>query len=43
MAVPREREAGAAYVRDFVKRKKDEGFVQAALVANGQDDVNVAP
>jgi len=43
MAVPRNREAGAAYVRDFVERKKAEGFVQAALAANGQDDVTVAP
>ncbi|WP_455921225.1 transporter substrate-binding domain-containing protein [Pseudomonas putida] len=43
MAVPRRREAGAAYVRDFVKRKKAEGFVHAALAENGQTDVAVAP
>lgn len=43
MAVPRQREAGAAYVRDFVKRKKAEGFVHAALAENGQTDVAVAP
>ena len=43
MAVPRRREAGAAYVRDFVERKKAEGFVHGALAANGQDDVTVAP
>ena len=33
MAVPRDREAGAAYVRAFVERKKAEGFVHAALKA----------
>ncbi|SDT18154.1 amino acid ABC transporter substrate-binding protein, PAAT family [Pseudomonas asplenii] len=43
MAVPRVREAGAAYVRDFVERKKAEGFVRAALDDNGQTDVTVAP
>jgi polar amino acid transport system substrate-binding protein len=43
MAVPRAREAGAAYVRDFVERKKAEGFVRAALNDNGQSDVTVAP
>jgi polar amino acid transport system substrate-binding protein len=43
MAVPRRREAGAAYVRDFVERKKAEEFVHGALAANGQDDVTVAP
>jgi polar amino acid transport system substrate-binding protein len=43
MAVPRQHVAGAAYVRDFVERKKAEGFVQAALAANGQGDVAVAP
>lgn len=43
MAVPRDREAGAAYVRSFVERKKAEGFVLAALKASGQADVTVAP
>ncbi len=43
MAVPRDREAGAAYVRAFVERKKAEGFVHAALKASGQADVTVAP
>jgi polar amino acid transport system substrate-binding protein len=43
MAVPRQRESGAAYVRDFIERKKAEGFVHAALAANGQSDVAVAP
>jgi polar amino acid transport system substrate-binding protein len=43
MAVPRGREAGAAYVRAFVERKKAEGFVAAALAESGQDGVTVAP
>ncbi|AKK00904.1 MULTISPECIES: transporter substrate-binding domain-containing protein [Pseudomonas] len=43
MAVPRRCEAAAAYVRDFIERKKAEGFVHAALAASGQADVTVAP
>lgn len=43
MAVPRAREAGAAFVRNFVERKKAEGFVDAVLTENGQNDVTVAP
>lgn len=43
MAVPRNREAGAAYVRAFVERKKAEGFVHSALKASGQAQVTVAP
>ncbi|WP_339433894.1 transporter substrate-binding domain-containing protein [Pseudomonas sp. EA_65y_Pfl2_P78] len=43
MAVPRAREAGAAYVSAFVERKKAEGFVRAVLNDNGQTDVTVAP
>lgn len=43
MAVPRAHEAGAAYVRDFVERKKADGFVRAALIDSGQADVTVAP
>ncbi|UVM52941.1 transporter substrate-binding domain-containing protein [Pseudomonas sp. B21-015] len=43
MAVPRKREAGAAYVTAFVERKKAEGFVHAALLESGQADVTVAP
>lgn len=42
MAVPRQREAGAAYVRAFVERKKAKGFVHRALAASGQADVTVA-
>ncbi|ARU95349.1 transporter substrate-binding domain-containing protein [Tatumella citrea] len=36
MAVPRQRTVAAGYVGDFIIRKKREGFVKAALVANGQ-------
>ncbi|KGU83326.1 transporter substrate-binding domain-containing protein [Pseudomonas mediterranea] len=43
MAVPRQYAAGAAYVRDFVERKKTEGLVRAALIQSGQADVTVAP
>lgn len=43
MAVPRGRDAGAAYVRAFVERKKAEGFIHAALAQSGQADVTVAP
>lgn len=43
MAVPRNSEAGAAYVRAFVERKKAEGFVHSALKASGQAQVTVAP
>ncbi|VVO29612.1 transporter substrate-binding domain-containing protein [Pseudomonas fluorescens] len=43
MAVPRRCAAGAAYVRDFIERKKAEGFVHAALAQSGQADVTVAP
>jgi polar amino acid transport system substrate-binding protein len=43
MAVPRGHDAGAAFIRDFVERKKAEGFVRAALVESGQSDVTVAP
>ncbi len=40
MAVPRGRDAGAAYVRDFVERRLAEGFVRGALLASGQTDVS---
>ena len=43
MAVPQSRQAGAAFVRDFVERKKAEGFVRAVLNENGQTDVMIAP
>ncbi|WP_109513098.1 transporter substrate-binding domain-containing protein [Pseudomonas ovata] len=40
MAVPRGREAGAAYVRDFIERQLAGGFVRGALLASGQTDVS---
>ncbi|MFJ4256819.1 transporter substrate-binding domain-containing protein [Pseudomonas monteilii] len=40
VAVPRDRDAGAAYVRDFVERRLAEGFVRGALLASGQTDVS---
>ena len=42
MAVPRGRDAAAAYVRAFVERKKAEGIVARALAESGQADVTVA-
>ncbi len=39
-AVPRGRDAGAAYVQDFVERRLAEGFVRGALLASGQTDVS---
>jgi polar amino acid transport system substrate-binding protein len=43
MAVPRGRDAGAAYVRAFIERQKANGVVRSALVESGQADVTVAP
>ncbi|CAI3797661.1 hypothetical protein GLGCALEP_01879 [Pseudomonas sp. MM221] len=40
VAVPRGRDAGTAYVRDFVERRLAEGFVRGALLASGQTDVS---
>lgn len=40
VAVPRGRDAGAAYVRDFVERRLAEGFIRGALLASGQTDVS---
>ncbi|QXH53901.1 transporter substrate-binding domain-containing protein [Pseudomonas fakonensis] len=40
VAVPRGRDAGAAYIRDFVERRLAEGFVRGALLASGQTDVS---
>lgn len=42
MAVPRHCSAAAAYVSDFIGRKKAEGFVHKALAQSGQADVTVA-
>jgi polar amino acid transport system substrate-binding protein len=43
MAVPRGREAGAAYVRAFLEEMKASGRVRAALDATGQDGAVVSP
>ncbi|MCF5052548.1 transporter substrate-binding domain-containing protein [Pseudomonas syringae] len=43
MAVARGHDAGAAYVRGFVQRKKAQGFIHRALAQSGQADVTVAP
>ncbi|QXI31151.1 transporter substrate-binding domain-containing protein [Pseudomonas vanderleydeniana] len=40
VAVPRGRNAGAAYIRDFVERRLAEGFVRGALLASGQTDLS---
>lgn len=40
MAVPRGKDAGAAYVREFIERRLAEGFVRGALLASGQTDVS---
>lgn len=40
VAVPRGRDAGAAYIQDFVERRLAEGFVRGALLASGQTDVS---
>lgn len=36
MAVSGRREAAAAYISDFIIRKKQEGFIESVLLANGQ-------
>jgi len=41
MAVPQSRQAGAAFVHEFIERKKAERFVRAVL--NGQTCAMVAP
>jgi polar amino acid transport system substrate-binding protein len=43
MTLPRERAAGAAYVRAFLEEMKASGFVAAALARSGQGDAPVAP
>jgi polar amino acid transport system substrate-binding protein len=43
MAIPRGREAGARYVREFVEEMKASGFVARSLVRNGVDGALVAP
>lgn len=43
MGTPRGREAGAAYLREFVEEMKASGFVAAGLARSGQRDAAVAP
>ncbi len=43
MGTPAGRAAGAAYLNAFVESIKADGFVQKALVRNGQTDAAVAP
>lgn len=43
MAVPKGNASAAAYVEDFIARRKAEGFVHAALAASGHADVTLAP
>ncbi len=43
MGTPREREAGARYLRQFVEEAKASGFVAAGLQRSGQNDAVVAP
>ncbi|MBC3476675.1 transporter substrate-binding domain-containing protein [Pseudomonas taiwanensis] len=40
MAVPKGRDAGAVYVREFIERRLAERFVRGALLASGQTDVS---
>ncbi|MBC3490705.1 transporter substrate-binding domain-containing protein [Pseudomonas taiwanensis] len=40
MAVPKGKDAGAVYVREFIERRLAEGFVRGALLASGQTDVS---
>ena len=41
--VPRQREAAARYLRDFIEEMKASGFVARALKASGVTDASVAP
>ena len=43
MGVPRGREAGARYLRQFIEEMKASGFVTAGLARSGQRDATVAP
>lgn len=43
MALPRGRDAGYRYVRQFVEEMKANGFVAGGLQRSGQDDAEVAP
>ena len=41
--VPRQREAAARYLRDFIEEMKASGFVKRALKESGIEDASVAP
>jgi polar amino acid transport system substrate-binding protein len=43
VGIPKDHDAGAAYVRAFVEEMKASGFVAKALAATGQSDAAVAP
>ena len=43
MAIPRGREAGARYVREFVEEMKASGFVARSLARNHVEGALVAP
>ena len=43
VGAPKGREAGRAFLRDFVEEMKANGFVARALQASGQTDATVAP
>ena len=43
MAVPRGRDAGAGYVRDFIEEMKASGFVAQALLRHNIEGAAVAP
>lgn len=43
MGTPRDREAGARYLRQFVEEMKATGFVARSLERSGQGDATVAP
>jgi polar amino acid transport system substrate-binding protein len=43
MGMPKGREGGARYLRDFVEEMKASGFVARSLQASGQKDAEIAP
>jgi len=43
MGMPRGRDAGARYLRDFVEEMKASGFVKRRLEASGERDAEIAP
>jgi len=43
MGMPKGREAGARYLRDFLEEMKASGFLERSLAASGQKDAEIAP